>query len=252
MERNGRRIASLVHDPALRDNPELVESVCAAAALTLDNERLEAELRARAVDLHRSRSRIVEATERERRRIERDLHDGAQQRLVPISMTIGLARVRAEAGGDVDGLLASAQAELEEALRELRELSHGILPPILRERGLGPALRELAKRVPLRVEVDVPALPRLPVEREAGLYFVACEALANAVKHAAPSRVAVSARTDGSHVLHVADDGPGGADPCGPGLQGLADRMGALDGGLRVTTDGEGTVIEAWVPSGSS
>lgn len=254
VERDGRRIASLLHDPALGDNPELVESVCAAAALTLENERLEAELRARAADLQRSRSRLVEAAERERRRVERDLHDGAQQRLVSISMTIGLARARAAAGGDVDELLATAQRDLEAALRELRELSHGILPPILRERGLGPALRELAKHVPLRVEVDVPALPPLSAEREAGLYFVACEALANAAKHAAPSRVSVSSRVDERAWVHVrvADDGRGGADPTGAGLQGLADRMGALGGGLRVTTDGEGTVIEAWVPGGSS
>ncbi len=254
VERNGRRIASLVHDPALRDSPELVESVCAAAALTLENERLEAELRARAADLQRSRSRLVEATEQERRRIERDLHDGAQQRLVSISMTIGLARARAQAGGDVDGLMATAQVEIEEALRELRELSHGILPPILRERGLGPALRELAKRVPLRIELDLSRLPPLPPDDEAALYFVVSEALANATKHAAPSRVVVSAWIDGHRCVHVSvtDDGPGGADPGGPGLQGLADRMGALGGGLRVTTDGEGTVIEAWVPGGSS
>lgn len=254
VERRGERIASLVHDPVLDQAPELVASVCAAAALALENERLQVELRSHAEDLRASRARLVEVGDRERRRLERDLHDGAQQRLVSIAMTLGLARARERAGGEVSSLLGEAQEELERALADLRELSHGLLPPILRERGLEPALRELAKRSAVRTDLSVDPLPSLTPAVEATAYFVASEALTNAAKHAAAGRVELTLRPEAGGVrVQIADDGLGGADPSGSGLRGLADRVGALGGRLEVGAGpGGGTVVEAWVPCGSS
>ena len=169
-------------------------------------------------------------------------------------MMLGLARAREGTGQTVAPLLDEAQEQLEAALAELRDLSHGILPPILRERGLEPALRELVKRLPARVECELPGLARLPLDQEAALYFVASESLTNAIKHASPGSVSLALSRDETWVrLRVADDGVGGADPSGSGLQGLADRMGALGGELEVRPGEErGTVVEAWVPCGSS
>jgi signal transduction histidine kinase len=253
--RDGRRIAALVHDPALADEPELVRSAGAAAALALENERLQAELRARLEELHASRARIVEAAEGERRRIERDLHDGTQQRLVSIAMTLGLAEARLD--GDAAGaapVLGQARAALTDALRELRELSQGIHPVILAERGLRAALEELAygPGVPLELETEGLA-ERLPERVEAAAYFVVSEALANVAKHARASAVRVTVTAAGGQLtVEVADDGVGGADGSrGSGLHGLADRVDALGGRLKVVSPaGHGTVLRAEIPCG--
>jgi signal transduction histidine kinase len=254
VEREGRRIAALVHDPALADQPELVESAGAAAGLALENERLQAELRARLEELRASRARIVEAAEDERRRIERDLHDGTQQRLVSIAMTLGLADSRLGADAPaVRPLLAQARSALADALGELRALSQGIHPGILTERGLGAALEELVYGARLPLELDVGLPERLPERVEAAAYYVVSEALANVAKHADAGAVQVSVRrADGRAVVEVADDGVGGADGArGTGLRGLADRVDALGGRLRVESPpGRGTVVRAEIPCG--
>lgn len=253
IERDGRRIAALVHDRALHEVPGLVDSVGAVVALRLENERLEAELHARANDLQASRARLVEVADRERRRIERDLHDGAQQRLVSVAMTLGLARARKGTDHDVAPLLGEAQVQLEHALAELRALSHGLLPPILRERGLAPALRELAKRSPLDVLTTLGRLPSLAPAAEAALYYVVSEALTNTAKHAGADAAVLTLGPDGGGVrVTVADRGCGGADPAGSGLRGLADRVGALGGTFAVRSSDTGTTVEAWIPCGSS
>jgi PAS domain S-box-containing protein len=200
-----------------------------------------------------SRARIVEAGDAERRRLERNLHDGAQQRLVTLSLTLGLLRARLEDGdaGAALTLLERAAEELRYALEELRELARGLHPAVLTERGLGAALETLAHRAPF--PVDVVAIPseRLPGQIEAAIYFVVSEALANAAKHArARSVTAGVRREDGLVLVEIADDGRGGADAArGSGLQGLAGRIEALDGRLSVDSPpGRGTVVRAELP----
>jgi signal transduction histidine kinase len=252
VERGGERVAALLHDPALRENADLVESVCAAAALTLENERLRAELLAKLVELQASRTRLVEATETERRRIERDLHDGTQQRLVSIAMTLGLAESKLAADRPAVGpVLREARDALAVALEELRELTQGIRPAILVERGLAPALDDLTRRAALPARLDVVLADRLPEQVEAAAYFVASEALANAAKHSHGSEVRVAATHAGETlVLEISDDGIGGAGPgAGSGLRGLADRVEALGGRLTVSSPpGRGTTVRAEIP----
>jgi signal transduction histidine kinase len=252
VERAGQRIAVLVHDHALGDNPELLDSVCAAAALALENERLQAELRARLADLQASRARLVEATGAERRRIERDLHDGTQQRLVSVAMSLGLADAKLPAEpGSAKPIIREARAALAAALKELRELTQGIYPTILTERGLEAALADLRDRSPLPLVLSNAVGERVAAPAEAAAYFVVSEALANTVKHADASEVHVSA-TYGDHLLvvEVADDGVGGATTYpGTGLRGLMDRVEALGGRVTVSSPaGHGTVVRAEVP----
>ena len=254
IERGGEPVAALVHDPALVENLELVESVCAAAALTLENERLQAELRARLVELRASRGRLVEAGASERRRIERDLHDGAQQRLISIAMSLGLAEARLPDDPlSAVPIVREARESLGLALSELRELSQGIYPSILNERGLAAALDDLARSAALPVALHSHLPSRLPAPVEAAAYFVVSEALANAAKHSHGSDVRVAAAILGaSLVLEVADDGIGGAGGTdGTGLRGLADRVEALGGTFTVTSPpGRGTTIKAELPCG--
>jgi signal transduction histidine kinase len=255
VERDGRRVAALVHDAALGEDPELVEAVCAAAGLALENERLQAELRAHLDELRASRVRIVEAADAERRRLERDLHDGTQQRLVSVSMALGLAE--SKLGSDPEGarkILDETRQTLGTTLQELRELSQGIHPGILTERGLGPALQELAYGSPVPIELSVPIEERLPEPVEAAAYYVVAEALTNVAKYASASSVSVRVGSrNGQAVVEVSDDGVGGADPArGSGLRGLADRVEALGGRLAVESPpGEGTRLRAEIPCGS-
>ena len=252
VERDGEPVAALVHDVALRENVELVDSVCAAAALTLENERLRAELLAKLAELQASRARLVEATETERRRIERDLHDGTQQRLVSIAMTLGLAESKLAADRPAVGpVLHEARDALASALEELRDLTQGIRPAILVERGLPAALDDLRRRAALPVRLEATVGGRLPEPVESAAYFVASEALANAAKHSHASEVKLAASYDGSTlVIEVADDGIGGAGAGrGSGLRGLADRVEAIGGRLTVSSPpGRGTAIRAEIP----
>jgi signal transduction histidine kinase len=252
IERDGAPVAAIVHDPALLEDRELVRTAGAAAALALENERLTAELRARYEDLQAASARLVAAGDAARRRIERDLHDGAQQRLVSLSVTLNLARKTAEPGSRTAELLDGAVAELTAGLAELRELARGIHPAVLTERGLDPALQSLASRAPLPVTVTADFEERLPPAVEAAAYFVVMEALTNVAKYASASSAEVTIeRADGHVTVGVQDDGIGGADPAtGSGLAGLADRVAALGGRLSVESPpGGGTVVRADLPA---
>jgi signal transduction histidine kinase len=253
VERDGRPVGAIVHDPALTaEQPEALRAVAGAAALALDNERLEVELRARIEELQESRSRIVRATDEERRRLERDLHDGAQQRLVSLALMLRLARGRAD--GEVAALLDEAMAELQQATNELRELARGIHPAILADRGLAPALNAPAGRSPVPVELGELPDERLPAGVESAAYFLVAEALTNVARYAQASHAEVDVRRrNGEVTVEVRDDGVGGADPAaGTGLRGLADRVSALDGRLDVDSPaGAGTTVRAVLPCGS-
>jgi signal transduction histidine kinase len=251
VERDGHCVAALVHDASLRAEPELLEAVTSAAGLALENERLHAELRAHVDDLRESRARIVEAGDAERRRLERNLHDGAQQRLVTMALHLRLleTQIRTDPEGAAP-VVAQVREELTEALEELRELARGIHPAILSDRGLAPALEAVAARSSVPVQLSAPT-ERLPAPVEAAIYYVVSEALANVAKYAQASSVTVEvARTDGRAVVAIADDGIGGADPGGgSGLRGLADRVAALDGRLHVdSAPHRGTRIHADIP----
>ena len=254
VERDGQPIAVLIHDAALENNAELVDSVCAAAGLTLENERLQAELRARLTELQASRGRLVEATDAERRRIERDLHDGTQQRLVSIAMSLGLLESKLPASSEEAlPIVHEARAALTEALAELRDLTQGIHPTILVERGLSAALDELCHRsaVPAHLRVDLDS--RLPGQVESAAYFFVSEALTNAAKHSHASEIRIGVARDGARLsVEVADDGIGGAaGGGGSGLRGLADRVEALGGSLTVSSPpGRGTTLRAEIPCG--
>jgi signal transduction histidine kinase len=246
-----RRVAAIVHDSSL-DDPELVRGVGTAAALALENERLGAELRAKVQELRASRVRMLEAGLAERRRLERDLHDGAQQRLVSLALGLRMAEGRLEEDpASARELLESAGSELEAALRELRELARGIHPAVLSDRGLDAALEALAHRAPIPVELELATGDRPPGPVEVAAYFVVSEALTNVVKYAQASRASVRAlRHDGRVFVEVSDDGIGGADPSkGSGLRGLADRLAAVDGKLEVRSEySQGTVVRAEIP----
>jgi len=255
LRHDGDPVAAMLHDAALDDDPALVRAVAATARMTIQNERLQAEVRAQLEEVRASRARIVEFGDAERRRVERNLHDGAQQRLVSISLALGIARsqVGATSEQEIAVALDDAAAELRLALAELRELARGIHPVILSEAGLGPALVSLAERSPIPVTVTAVPSERLPSRVEETAYYVASEALANAAKHAHATAVSISARRlEGELLVEVGDDGVGGADADGSGLRGLADRVAALDGQLRVhSPDGKGTRITAELPCGS-
>ncbi len=253
VERSGAPVAALIHDPGLREDPELLHAVGAAAGLALENERLQAELRAKLQELHASRARIVQAGDSERRRLERNLHDGAQQRLLALSFSLGLAETQPPDGSPEAAKLArDAKREVVQAIEELRELARGIHPTILTDRGLGVALQTVAARSPVPVTLSVDP-DRLPEPIETAAYYLVCEAIANATKHSKASRVSVwVARRNGRVVIEVSDDGVGGATGReGSGLRGLVDRVEALDGTLFVTSPaGAGTTIRGEIPCG--
>ena len=254
VRREDRLVAALEHDASLLDDPAFVRGVGAAAALALENERLEAKLRVKVEELRSSRARMVRETAAERRRLERDLHDGAQQRLVSLALDLRLAEGRVEEDpAAAREVLQAAGGELEAALAELRELARGIHPAVLSDRGLDAALATLAHRAPVSVELETAVEERLPEPVELAAYFVVAEALTNVARYADASRVTVRAqRVNGRLVVEVSDDGVGGADPSkGTGLQGLADRLAVLDGKLDVRSrHGEGTVLRAEIPFG--
>jgi signal transduction histidine kinase len=254
IENEGRRVAAIIHDADLAQERDLVQAVGAAAALTLENERLDAELRAHVDELRASRARIVTAGYAERQRLERDLHDGAQQRLMALGINLRLARDRI--GSDAQeaaALLDASLEELREATSELRELARGIHPALLTDRGLEAALNGLAGRSPVPVELVETPHERLPSSVEAAVYFVVAEALTNVARYAQARTVSVAVVRSNGHVdVAVSDDGVGGADPAqGSGLRGLSDRVAALDGRLELTsTDGDGTTVRARIPCG--
>jgi signal transduction histidine kinase len=251
VEREGQPVAVLVHDPAVLEDPGLLEAVTAAARLAAANARLRAEVRARVEELAASRRRILAARDEERRRLERRLREGAEARLRELAVTLrrGQGSVSGEQTRDQ---IAHAEEQLGRTLEELRRLAQGLHPRVLAEHGLADALAALAKDFPVPVDLNV-ASPQLPQRVAAAAYFVCAEALANTAKHAAAARVTVAVTSsDGRLRVEIADDGVGGADPAyGSGLRGLADRVETLGGTLRVqSTPGRGTRLAAEIPLG--
>jgi signal transduction histidine kinase len=251
LERDDESLAILVYDPAIeREDPGRVAAVGSVARLALENERLAAQVRAQLEEVRASRSRIVEAQDAERRRIERDLHDGAQQRLVALAMRLDQARTTSAGAAE---LIDSTTVELLAAIREVRDLARGVHPPILTDAGLGAAIEALAERTPFPVAIEATDA-RFPPEVEAAAYFVVAEGLTNIARYADATGATVELRTaDGRLVVRVSDDGRGGADPgAGSGLRGLADRLAAVGGELTVTSEpGSGTTLLATLPAGA-
>jgi signal transduction histidine kinase len=235
---------------ALRERAEQAEAAEVRARLA-EREREAAARIAVAEERGRIARRIVEAGDAERRRLERDLHDGAQSRLVALAVKLRLARMKAEAEPEVARLLDESAAELQAGLDELRELARGIHPAVLTDRGLGPALEGLASRAPLPVEIEAVPEGGLPDAAATAVYFVVSEALTNVAKYAHADRATVAVRRVGDDVVvEVSDDGVGGADAArGSGLRGLSDRVAALDGRLELHSPaGEGTRVRAEIP----
>jgi signal transduction histidine kinase len=230
-----------------------LEATASAAALTLENERLRRELCALLAELHACRAGVIEATENARRRIERNLHDGIQQRLVSVAMSLGLLDAKLPTEPDVaKPIVRDAREALAVTLHELRHLSQGLYPSVLVERGLAAAIEDLRGRSALRTQLNVALNRRLPAEVEACAYFLVSEALTNAAKHAGADEVLIMASyVDPLLVIQVADDGIGGATMHkGTGLRGLADRVDALGGRLIVSSPrGRGTILRAEIPS---
>jgi signal transduction histidine kinase len=252
VEREGDELAVLFHDPSVDRHPQLLRDVLAAATLSIELARLQMELQRQLAEVEVSRERIVRAGYAERKRLERDLHDGAQQRLVGLGIRLRRIQRSLPAGGlALEPALDEAVGDVQRAIDDLRTIARGLRPAGLDD-GLAVALAELARSVPVRMEVDATA-ERLPGDVEAAAYYVACEAVTNAVKHASPSTIRVDARRDDGVVrLVIADDGVGGARPtAGHGLAGLADRVGAHGGELHVESPpGAGTRVEVVIPCG--
>ena len=251
--RDGVPLAALVHDRALTDEPELLDAVTAAAGIALENARLQAELRARLEELAGSRERVLEASQEERKRLERNLHDGAQQRLVALSLRLRMLERRLGDDPDVRAEIDEARGEIAQSLDELRAVAHGIHPAVVTGHGLAVGLESLVAHAPVPVSLSVNLDERVSERLEVAAYYVVSESLANIGKHArASSATVVVGRANGELVVEIIDDGVGGADTeGGTGLRGLADRVEALDGRLRVWTPrGGGTRVRAEMPCG--
>jgi len=251
VEHDGARVAMLIHDPSLRDQPELVAAAASAAGIAIDNERLHADLRTRLEELRRSRLRVIEAADAERRRLERNLHDGAQQGLSTLAVELAMLGEHLKADPEARRLLEHAQDELAGSLDELRELARGIHPAVLTDHGLPAALDALAGRAPFAVRLAVEPGDGLPERIQVAGYYVISECLANTAKYARASEASVAvSRADGLVVIEVADDGVGGASrDGGSGLRGLIDRVEALGGTLDLTSPvGAGTRVRAEIP----
>ncbi|HET9242525.1 MAG TPA: histidine kinase, partial [Gaiella sp.] len=254
IDRDGEHVAALLHDPALEDEPELLAAVTAAAGIAIDNGRLHAELRARLQELRGSRVRVIEAEQKERQRLERDLHDGAQQRLIALSLELSRLEERLDADPDARLRLVEARGEIATSLDELRAVARGIHPAVVSGHGLDVALEQLAARAPVPVRLTVAVQGRLPEHLEVAAFYLVSESLTNVGKHAQASSATVDvSQAGGQVVVEVVDDGVGGADTeRGTGLRGLADRVEALDGRLRVWSPrGGGTRLRAEIPCAS-
>lgn len=241
LERAEGPLAVVVHDQALLDDPGLLASVTAAVRLAIENDRLQEEVLEQLREVQASRARIVEAAYAERKRLERDLHDGAQQRLVSTALALRMARVGVQ-DPEVDAQLDAAVQELQAAIAELRDLARGMYPAVLADEGLPAALWSLADRCPVPTQLTTAPEQRLPVAVEAAAYFVVAEALTNIAKYATATRVEVAvAVRDGALHVEVVDDGRGGATTtAGGGLAGLRDRVAALGGELVLDSPPDG------------
>ncbi len=253
IDRDGAHMAALLHDPELEDEPELLAAVGAAAAIALENGRLQAEQKAHLEELKGSRARVIEAGQKERQRLERNLHDGAQQRLVALSLELKLLERELADDPEAATRLDRARTEIAASLDELREVAHGLHPAVLSGHGLEVALESMAAHSPTPVRLTVTLEGRLPEPIEVAAYYVVSESLANIGKHARATSVSVDvSRADEVVVVEVVDDGIGGADTeHGSGLRGLADRVEAHGGRLRIWSPaGGGTRLRAEMPCG--
>jgi len=251
IEREGMPVAALLHDPALLDEPALLASVRAAAAMSLENARLHSELRARLEEMRGSRARIVAAAQQERRRMERNLHDGAQQRLVALSLQLSLLERQLQGDPAAQEQVDDARREIAASLAELRDLARGLHPAAVSDHGLDIALEQVLARAPVPVTLSIETEGRLPEPVEVAAFYVVSESLANVGKYAQATSASVDvSRKDGRVVIEVTDDGCGGADEArGSGIRGLADRVEALGGHLRVWSPvGGGTRVQAEIP----
>jgi signal transduction histidine kinase len=251
IEQHGRPIAALLHDPSLCDEPELLDAVGAVAGFALENGQLQAELGASIEELQTTRDRILEAGSSERKRLERNLHDGAQQRLVALSVQLTLLERRVGFDPDIAARVDYARREIGLSLSELRDVARGLDPPALARQGLRGALESMATRAPVPVELVIDLRERLPEPVEAATYYVVSEGLANIGKHAHASGARVSvARSPAGLLVEIVDDGVGGADTtAGSGLRGLADRVESLGGRFEVwSPEAGGTGIRAELP----
>jgi signal transduction histidine kinase len=254
VERDGRAAAAIIHDAELCEEPELLQAAGAVAMLAQENVQLETAWNDSLRDLQESRRRIVAASEGERRRLERDLHDGAQQRLVSLRIGLAMASEQAAADPATSARFGEFGRDVDGAIEELRELAHGIFPSVLADRGLVPALRAVGRSSPRHVEVTGRRIGRYPPEIESAVYYCCLEALQNATKHAGPAaHIAAHLSVDkGELRLEVRDDGPGfdvAETHIGDGLRNMADRLGSVHGHLAiVSSPGEGTVISGVVP----
>jgi signal transduction histidine kinase len=251
IDRKHQHVAALVHDPSLRDEPELLGAATAAAGIAVENGRLQAELRARLEELQGSRARLIEAGQKERARLERNLHDGAQQRLIALSLQLALLEERLDGDSGATSELERARREIALSLDELRDVARGIHPAVLSGHGLQVALESIAAGASVPVRLTVRLDGRVQERLEVVAYYVVSESLANIAKHARATRATIDvARGDGQMVVEVVDDGIGGADTeRGSGLRGLADRVEAAGGRLRVWTPrGGGTRVKAELP----
>jgi signal transduction histidine kinase len=254
IDHDGAHVAVLLHDPALEDEPALLDAVAAAAGIALENGRLHADLRARLDELRGSRARIVDAGQQERKRLERDLHDGAQQRLVALSLELSLLEETLQADPAIRSRIGHARGEIATSLEELRDIARGLHPAVVSGHGLEVALEQLAARAPVPVALDVDLANRLPERLEVAAFYLVAECLANIGKHAAATSATITVTRAGDQlVVEVVDDGIGGADAeRGSGLRGLADRVEALEGRLRVwSPTGGGTRLRAELPCAS-
>ena len=253
IDSEGGHLAALVHDPSLDDEPELLEAVGAAAGIALEKGRLQVELKAKLQELEGSRERVIEAGQQERKRLERNLHDGAQQRLVALSLELGVYAMRLANDPEAQSQIEAARKEIAISLEELRDVARGLHPAVVTGHGLGVALQSLAAGSPVPVKLNVAIGTRLDEPIEVAAYYVVSESLANIGKHAKAKSVTIDVIHEGDElVVEVVDDGVGGADSeRGTGLRGLADRVEALGGRLRVwTPSGGGTRVRAEMPCG--
>jgi signal transduction histidine kinase len=252
---DGRRIAAILHDKSLAQDQALVRGAAAYALTALENDRLVGQLRASLDELSESRARIVAVADRERRRIERDLHDGAQQRLVALRVRLGLVaeRLDKESPGSA-ATIREVEEQVDQTIDDVRSFARGIYPSLLAERGLTEALRAAGRNAPVPTVVDAPAIGRYPPEIEATVYFSCMEALQNAAKHAHTATGVTITLTHNPHLrFEVRDDGDG-FDPTevdsGSGITNLGDRLAAVGGALHVeSAPGHGTVVSGVIPT---
>jgi signal transduction histidine kinase len=253
IDSDGGHLVALVHDPSLDDEPQLLQAVGAAAGIALENGRLQVELKAKLQELEGSRARVLEAGQQERKRLERNLHDGAQQRLIALSLDLEMYAGKLADDPEAQSHIEAARKEIAVSLDELRAVARGLHPAVVTGHGLAVALVSLAAGSPVPVKLNVAVEDRLDESIEVAAYYVVSESLANIGKHARATTVTIEViRECDELVVEIVDDGVGGADSeRGTGLRGLADRVEALGGQLQVWAPrGGGTRVRAQMPCG--